>query len=51
VSGYERPAAGWLVLSFKVMVIIPVISGIGHYLRDEGRAAEAAKPEGENNKN
>ena len=33
---YERSGAGWLLLLFKVMVIVPVVSGIGHYLRDEG---------------
>jgi hypothetical protein len=32
---YERGAAGWLVLLFKIMVIVPVVSGIGHYLKDE----------------
>lgn len=32
---YERAGAGWLLLAFKVMVIVPVVSGIGHYLRDE----------------
>jgi uncharacterized membrane protein YvlD (DUF360 family) len=32
---YERSGAGWLVLLFKVMVIVPVVSGIGHYLKDE----------------
>jgi hypothetical protein len=36
---YERSGAGWLLLLFKVIVIIPVISGIGHYLREEGTAA------------
>ena len=35
---YERSGAGWLLLLFKVIVIIPVISGIGHYLREEGSA-------------
>lgn len=33
---YERSDAGWLVLLFKVMVIVPVVSGISHYLKDEG---------------
>lgn len=32
---YERSGAGWLLLLFKVMVIVPVVSGIGHYLKDE----------------
>ena len=32
---YQRGLAGWLVLLFKVMVIVPVVSGIGHYLKDE----------------
>jgi hypothetical protein len=32
---YTHAGAGWLVLLFKVMVIIPVVSGIGHYLKDE----------------
>lgn len=41
---YERAGAGWLLLLFKVIVIIPVVSGIGHYLREEGTASEAAKP-------
>ena len=43
---YERSGAGWLVLLFKVMVIVPVVSGIGHYLREEGTASEisAARP-------
>jgi hypothetical protein len=40
---YSRASAGWLVLLFKVMVIIPVVSGVGHYLRDE----EAAEVEDE----
>jgi hypothetical protein len=38
---YERAGAGWLVLLFKVMVIVPVVSGIGHYLRDDGPPASA----------
>jgi hypothetical protein len=37
---YERSGAGWLLLLFKIMVIVPVVSGIGHYLREE-RAAGA----------
>ena len=32
---YERASAGWLLLLFKVMVIVPVVSGIGHYLTEE----------------
>lgn len=39
--GYERSLAGWVVLLFKVMVIIPVVSGLGHYLRDEDSANES----------
>jgi hypothetical protein len=35
---YQHAGAGWLVLLFKVMVIVPVVSGIGHYLRDENPA-------------
>lgn len=43
---YERSSAGWLLLLFKVIVIIPVISGIGHYLREEGTAsADDVTPE------
>jgi hypothetical protein len=38
---YERGGAGWLVLLFKIMVIVPVVSGIGHYLKDEPSAAPA----------
>jgi hypothetical protein len=33
---YERAGAGWLLLLFKVMVIVPVLSGIGHYIKEEG---------------
>jgi hypothetical protein len=33
---YEHVGAGWLVLLFKVMVIVPVLSGIGHYIKEEG---------------
>jgi hypothetical protein len=50
---YERAGAGWLVLLFKVMVIVPVVSGIGRYLKDEDEKtvarqeeAEAARPRG-----
>jgi hypothetical protein len=50
---YERAAAGWLVLLFKVVVIVPVVSGIGRYLKDEDEKtvaqqgeAEAARPRG-----
>jgi hypothetical protein len=32
---YERSGAGWLLLLFKVMVIVPVVSGIGRYLKDD----------------
>jgi hypothetical protein len=32
---YARAGAGWLVLLFKVMVIVPVVSGIGLYLKDD----------------
>jgi hypothetical protein len=32
---YERSGAGWLLLLFKVMVIVPVVSGIAHYLKDD----------------
>lgn len=32
---YERAGAGWLLLLFKIVVIVPVVSGIGHYLKDE----------------
>jgi hypothetical protein len=38
---YERGAAGWLVLLFKIMVIVPAVSGIGHYLKDDGSATPA----------
>jgi uncharacterized membrane protein len=43
---YQHAGAGWLVLLFRVMVIVPVVSGIGHYLRDENPADtdEAALP-------
>jgi hypothetical protein len=42
---YTRSGAGWLVLAFKVMVVIPVVQGIGHYLRDEEEAdTEPTKP-------
>jgi hypothetical protein len=37
---YERAGAGWLVLLFKVMVIVPVVSGVGHYLKDEEPRAD-----------
>ena len=40
---YTRPAAGWLLLLFKVMVIVPVVSGIAHYLNDEGDEGSDAK--------
>jgi hypothetical protein len=40
---YERPGAGWLLLLFKVMVIMPVVSGIGRYLKDEGTTPEKSK--------
>jgi hypothetical protein len=50
---YERAGAGWLVLLFKVMVIVPVVSGIGRYLKDEEGVpppeqaeATAARPRG-----
>ncbi len=33
---YEGAGAGWLLLLFKVMVIVPVLSGIGHYIKEEG---------------
>lgn len=39
---YTRSGAGWLLLLFKVIVIIPVISGIGWYLREEGAASKAS---------
>jgi hypothetical protein len=43
---YERSGAGWLLLFFKVIVIIPVLSGIGHYLREEETAsADGVTPE------
>ena len=32
---YERAGAGWLLLLFKVMVIVPAVAGIGRYLKDE----------------
>jgi hypothetical protein len=32
---YDRAGAGWLLLLFKVMVIVPVVSGIGRYLRED----------------
>ena len=32
---YERASAGWLLLLFKVMVIVPAVAGIGRYLKDE----------------
>lgn len=41
---YERSGAGWLVLLFKVMVIVPVVSGIGHYLKDEEPPASDSPP-------
>ena len=43
---YQHAGAGWLVLLFRVMVIMPVVSGIGQYLRDENPADtdEAALP-------
>ncbi|HTK92832.1 MAG TPA: hypothetical protein VL948_21550 [Verrucomicrobiae bacterium] len=37
---YERVGAGWLLLLFKVMVIVPVVSGIAHYLNDEEKEKE-----------
>ena len=40
---YTRAGAGWLVLLFKVMVIIPVVSGIGHYLRDEEKSDDTTR--------
>jgi hypothetical protein len=39
---YERPSAGWLLLLFKVMVIVPAVAGIGRYLKDEEPPAERA---------
>jgi hypothetical protein len=41
---YDRSGAGWLVLLFKVMVIVPVVSGIGRYLKDERRETVAEGP-------
>ncbi len=42
---YERAGAGWLLLLFKVMVIVPVVSGIAHYLNDdEDEQGVASKP-------
>lgn len=32
---YEHSGAGWLLLLFKVMVIVPAVAGIGRYLKDE----------------
>jgi hypothetical protein len=34
-AAYECAGAAWLVLLFKVMVIVPVVSGMGQYLKDE----------------
>jgi hypothetical protein len=42
---YERAGAGWLVLLFKVMVIVPVVSGIGLYLKDDEGAPPAEQTE------
>ena len=36
LNGPEGAGAGWLLLLFKVMVIVPVLSGIGHYIKEEG---------------
>lgn len=40
---YTRSGAGWLVLAFKVMVVIPVVQGIGHYLKDEAPSDSGPK--------
>ena len=40
---YERAGAGWLLLLFKIMVIVPVVSGIGHYLKDEDDEKSASE--------
>jgi hypothetical protein len=46
---YERVGAGWLLLLFKVMVIVPVVSGIAHYLNDdEDEQGVASKPTSSN---
>lgn len=38
---YERSGAGWLLLLFKLMVIVPVVSGVGHYLKEEREGPSA----------
>src|SRR4029450_10298918 len=46
---YERVGAGWLLLLFKVMVIVPGVSGIADYLNeDEDEQGVASKPTSSN---
>ena len=44
---YERAGAGWLLLAFKIIVIVPAIRGIGCYLKDDEdeEAKEPSSPE------
>lgn len=43
---YTGPVASWLLLAFKVMVIVPALRGIGRYLKDEDKDKEE-KPRGD----